>query len=1066
MLFFATCLAYAQNLSISGIVTDSANGEPIAFATIQLKGTSTAVASNEDGTYAIKAPKDGILVFSFIGYKNVEIPIEGKLVVNAELQPDAVALDDVVVVAYGSAKKESLTGAVAAVNSKNIEKRAAANVAAVLEGQASGVQVNNSYGEPGSEPTIRIRGFTSVNGSNDPLYVIDGVPFSGNVSDLNTQDIESLSVLKDAASAALYGNRAANGVIMITTKKGKSDRMQVRLNVSQGAYTRGVAEYDRMGADDWMESMWLGYRNSLELDTKKYPTREAANTQATKALIGTYLKYNIYDKPNGEVFDANGKLDAKMLPGYADDLDWYKGAERVGYRQDYVISADAASEKMSYFFSAGYLNEKGYIKSSDYQRFTARSNVSITPKKWLKMGLNLSASHQISNSTAGSASDANSYTNPFMYARQIAPIYPVHLHDTETGEYVLDKFGNKQYDGGKNRPQYGDRHVIWENELNMDKSFRNTMNGQAFIDIMFLKGFKLSVKGDMNLRNSENQTYDNATIGNGAGNSGRAKRVLNRYKNYTFQQQLTYTRDFGKHNIDALIGHENYSYNRSYMYGFKTTEIFEGGTEMINFSQITSLYDYMDTYTTESYLARARYNYDNRYFAEASIRRDGSSRFHPSNRWGNFWSVGGSWIISKENFLRDVKWVDMLKLRASYGEVGNDAGAGYYGFMPLYKIAQNSNLGALYREQNAAPDIKWEATSSFGIAAEARLFDRWNISVEYFDKRSKDLLFNVYLPLSSGATSIADPEATVLKNLGTVSNKGVEINMDVDAYRNKNWRWNIGLNATVMQNRIQKLPEANRKEGIINGTKRYFEGHSIYDFWLFQYVGVDQMSGQALYLPDLDKYYIDTPEKGKSKLPAEYVQVINGTPYTTYTTYAKKDWSGSVIPKIFGSFNTSLSWKNWDLSALFTYAIGGKTIDYSYQSLMSVTSTPSAIHKDALNSWNGAPAGMTETSPDRISGSAVPQLNFTNSTYNNATSTRFLLDGSYLVIKNVNLAYRLPAAACKKISLSGLSFNFGIDNLATFTKLKGMNPQQSFSGTNDNAFVTARVFTLGINVTL
>lgn len=541
----------------------------------------------KNGNYAITAPHNGTLIFSSIGYKDLSIDISGQIVINATISPNAVSLDDIVVVAYGTAKKESLTGAVTAVNSKAIEKRALSNVASVLEGQASGVQVNNSYGEPGKDPDIRIRGFTSVNGSNTPLYIVDGVPFGGNMSDLNAQDIESISVLKDAASAALYGNRAANGVILITTKKGKSDKINLRINVTQGVYNRGIAEYDRLSADDWMETMWLGYRNSLLLDSKKYPTTESANAQASSALIDTYLKYNIYDKANGEVFDSNGKLNAKMRNGYSDDLDWYKDIERLGWRQDYIISADGASEKASYFISAGYLNEKGYVTTSDFQRFTGRANVSITPRKWIKAGLNLAASHQISNNTTGDAGNSANFTNPFMFARNIAPIYPVHLHNMETGEYILDSNGNKQYDGGGkySRPQYLDRHVTWENELNMDKTFRNTMNGQAFVDIKFLKDFTFSIKGDISLRNSENQSYDNAIIGNGQGNQGRAKREINRYKNYNFQQQLNWNRSFNKHNVEVLLGHENYSWNRSYLYGYKTTETFEGGTNLVNFTK-------------------------------------------------------------------------------------------------------------------------------------------------------------------------------------------------------------------------------------------------------------------------------------------------------------------------------------------------------------------------------------------------------------------------------------------------------------------------------------------------
>ena len=1061
-------LMFAQNISVSGKVTEKATGVPIPFVSIQIKGTTQGSTTLEDGTYTINAPVGATLVYSFIGYKTIEIPVQSRTLIDAQPENDALLLDEVVMVAYGSAKKESLTGAVSSVNTKDIEKRPLSSVSSVLEGQAAGVQVNNSYGEPGSDAKISIRGFTSVNGSNDPLYVLDGVPFGGNISDINPNDIESISVLKDAASSALFGNRASNGVILITTKRGKSEKINLRANINQGIYNRGMKEYEKLDVKDFMEVMWKGYRNSLVTNSQlDYP---AANAEATSSLVTTYLKYNIFNKPDDQLFDSNGKMvaDAQIRSGY-DDLDWFKYIERLGYRQDYSISGDAATEKSSYFFSAGYLDEKGYLKASDFNRFTGRANISITPKKWLKTGVTISGSHQVTNNSTGDADNALLFINPFNYARNIAPIFPVYLHDPATGEYMLDEDGNKIYDNGGliNRPQYGDRHIVWETELNMDRTYRNTMSSQAFAEISFLKDFKFIVKGDLGLRNSERQVYSNAIIGDGAGNKGRASRTFYRYKNYTFQQQLTWDKEFGKHKVDILAGHENYSYNYAYTFGFKTTEMFGGDTELINFTSITDLTGYQVDYRTESYLTRARYNYDNKYYLEGSFRRDGSSKFNENKRWGNFWSLGGSWSISREEFMASLKdKINSLKLRASYGQVGNDMGVDNYGHMQLYRLDQNANIGALYKIQNNGSNIKWETLSSFGAAIEGRFFNRINLSVEYFDKRSKNLLFDVNLPLSSGATSTSEAVSVLTQNLGSVANRGLEVALDVDIINKDSFRWNIGLNGTRLKNTIVRLPEQNRANGIINDTKRYFEGHGIYDFWMFQFVGVDQMNGTSLYLPDLDKYYIGTPVEGKTELPSRYVSRIGETDYTTFTTYAKKDWSGTSIPDMFGSFSTKLSYKNFDLSMLFTYSIGGKIIDYSYQDLMSVSSVPSSLHKDLLNSWDGAPAGMSESSPDRIKKDGIPAINYLQSTYNNALSTRFLKDASYLSVKNIALSYQLPKNLVNKLDLSDLSVSVSIDNLATFTSLQGMNPQQSFDGINNNAFVTARVFSLGLNIKL
>jgi len=1070
--FIGLQVGLAQTRDISGTVNSAEDGNTIPGASVIVKGTTIGTITDMEGKFTLKAPSSATTLFiSFVGMTSAEVRLTDNSNYNVKLSSQNVDVDEVVVVAYGTAKKESITGAVSTVNSKSLESRPVSSVTGVLEGKAAGVQVNSTYGEPGTDPTIRIRGFSSVNGSNAPLYVLDGVPYSGNVSDLNPQDIDNITVLKDAASSALFGNRASNGVILISTKKGKTEGIGIRANINQGVYTRGMKEYDRVDPNDYMEVMWKGFRNYLKSSQPtKYTTDALANAEATKSLIPTYLKYNIFNKADNELFDGNGKLasGAQVRPGY-NDLDWYKEIERLGHRQDYTISGEGATSKSNYFFSTGYLDEQGYVKSSDFTRFTGRSNINITPKKWLKAGMSLSGSHQISDYTTGDAASATTFVNPFYYARNMAPIYPVYLHDMSTGELMLDPNGNMQFDRGSlyGRPQNLDRHIVWETQLNMDKTYRNTLQSQVYMDILFMKDFKLSIKGDMNTRSTENQTYNNATIGDGAGNSGRASRTFYRYKNYTTQQQLTWNKEFGLNNFDAFAGHENYSYNYAYTYGYKTTETFEGGTELINFTNITSLDGYQNNYRTESYLSRLRYNYDNKYFLEGSFRRDGSSRFYKENRWGNFWSAGSSWTITKENFMAPyLDIVNMLKLRASYGEVGNDASVDYYAYMALYNLDQNANIGAAYKIQNEALNIQWETSSSLGVALEGSFFKRANLSVEYFDKRSQDLLFDVYLPLSAGGTSTSAAEATITKNLGSVSNRGMEIIFDVNVVKNKNWRWNLGINATTLSNKIVSLPEQNRKNGIVSGTKKYMEGHSIYDFWMFQYAGVDQMTGSALYKPDLDKYYIGTPVDGKTAFPAAYLVTIGDKNYSTYTTYAMKDWSGSAIPDVYGSFSSSLSYKNFDLSMICTYSLGGKTLDYSYQSLMSVTATPHALHTDLLKAWDGVPAGMTDNSPDRIDPKAIPIINYGLSTYNDALSTRFLQDASYLVIKNINLNYNFPRSITDRLDISNLSVNVSIENLATFTKLRGMNPQQSYAGTSDNAFVTARVFSMGINIKL
>ena len=1046
-------LVNAQISKVTGNVTSEEDGLPVVGASVLVKGTTVGTVTDIDGNFTLtNVPSSaGTLVISFIGMQSQEVKIKSN--VKVVLKSDAEALDEVVVVAYGTAKKESLTGSVSVVDSKKIEKRLTTSVTGALEGSAPGVQVNNSYGEPGAAPSIRIRGFgTLVSGASEPLYVVDGVPFDGNIAELNSNDIESMSILKDAASSALYGNRAANGVVLITTKSGRgNNKPSITLQVNQGIYNRGIPEYDRLGANDWMEASWKAMKNyamtgSMGLD------EQAAAAYATKNIISGYARRNIYDAADDALFNENGELIANILPGY-DDLDWAKDIERNGYRQEYNLSASSSGEKLSVYSSFGYLKEEGYIIASNYERYSGRVNTTFTPNKWIKAGVNLSTSMTKRNYNSGAS--GNYYSNPFYITRYMAPVYPLYMHN-EDGTYALDEFGNKQYD--VTSPYLDNRNIAYELRNNRQESRRNVLGTQTFFTLNLPYDFSVTVKGDLNTSTSNNKNYDNPNIGDGATNNGRLTSEAYQYTNYTVQELINWTHSYKeKHNVDVMLGHENYSWKRQYTSGMNTGMAVSGNLTIGNFLTNSYFIGSDDEYKTESYLARARYNYDERYFAEASFRRDGSSRFHPDNRWGNFFSVGASWNIKREAFMNDVNWVNHLKFRTSYGEVGNDAGVNYYGYMALYTIDKNGGEAALVKKSLSAPDIKWETTQTVDLALEGRLFNRLNFQIGYFDKRSKDLLFEVRLPLSAGSYPWDENimNLSQYKNIGTISNRGVELAFDVDAISTKDWRWNIGLDATFLKNKIIKLPDG---KDILHGMQNYSEGHSVYEFYTYHFVGVDQMTGQSLYTLD--------PDMKETAIANGALTTINGVDYTTVTAYGKRDWAGSALPKVYGSVNTSLSWKDLSLSMLFTYSLGGKVYDASYASLMSTSamSSGSALHADALKSWDGIPAGMTEDSPNRIDPNGIPALDFNRSTDNNAASDRWLTNASYLVFKNLNIAYSLPHKWINKLGIGNVTLNAGIENLFTLTKRKGMNPQYSFSGDSDDTYVTARVYNLGLTV--
>ncbi len=1082
--FLALGSALAQNITVKGEVKDANTGEGVPFASIQVKGTMTGTATDANGNYSIDVPRNATLIFSSIGYLNQEAAVEGRGVVNIMLAPDTESLEELVVVAYGVAKRESVTGAISTVKSDAIDKRPVTSVSNVLEGMSTGVLALPG-GDPGSDASIRIRGVGSVTGSNSPLYVIDGVPFGGNISDLNPNDIESLTVLKDATSAALYGNRASNGVILITTKRGKSDKVGLSVSVNQGIYNRAIPEYDKVNAQEFMQVFFTGYMNNLINSAGMSKAEAIADMRSN---LYTYLgEYNIFNVAKENLFNEEGIFNssATILPGY-DDLNWWDFTMRNGYRQDYNVSGSGASEKSNYYFSLGYLDEQGQTVNSDFSRWTGRANVSVTPVKWLKAGANIAASWQKSNYRS---TGATTYANPLYQAHVMAPIYPVHLHNPD-GSYLLDDNGNMQYDAGElySRPQYNARCAIWEAELDTRFDQRVTTSAQAFADITFLKDFTLSIKGDVSLRTDMDRTYNNATIGDGKGANGRASRTNYLYNNYTFQQLLNWHHSFGDHTLEALVGHENYYYNYEYQYNYKQDETIPGGQELDNFNSMTTMSGYQSGYRLESYLSRLKYDYANKYFLEGSFRRDGTSRFHPDHRWGNFWSVGATWAISREEFMKSLSWVDNLRYRISYGQVGNDAGTGYYGYMALYDLGvKYGGKAASYKTQNEAAELVWESENSFSTALEGRLFDRLNFTVEYFNKTTRDLLFDQEHPSSVGGISSGSVTTATTKNIGSVRNYGVELSADVDIIKTRDFVWNFGVNATWMKNVILKLPETDitnydgLQNAMRNGTKLWAEGHGIYDWHLYQYAGVDMMTGLALYEIDDTKYYIldenkigdrwDEEKKQlvhdfeKSQVPEEYRVVINGKEYVMNTTYAKRDWAGSSLPKVYGSFNTGIRWKNFSLSALFTYALGSKCLDYAYQDLMSVGTGPHSYHVDILKSWSEAPAGMTETSADRISLTATPRIDGYWNSYTNATSTRYQVSGNYLIVKNVNLSYSLPRRFVNSIGLGGVTFSASIDNLWTFTAKKGMNPQQAFSGLIYGSYVnTPRVGTIGVKV--
>ncbi len=1055
MLFAAQALAQR---TVSGTVTDD-KGVPLPKVSVQVKGSRTGTITKDDGTYSLVLPANAAtLVFSSADMTTQEIKITSSSSYAVTLVSENKNLDEVVVVAYGTVKKEALTGSVGTIKADDIGKRAVGNITGVIEGNIPGVITTSANGQPGAGLAIRVRGFGSINATSEPLLVIDGVPYVGGTSNINPDDVESVTVLKDASSTALYGSRAANGVVVITTKKGKKGRNAISIRAMQGFVSRGLPEYDKVDAFQYYPLMWEAYRNSLV-----YPASGAAisldssgrvaSGLTTRTGIRDLLAYNPFNVANNAIVGTNGLINSAAQLKYADDLDWTKDLMRNGTRKDYTINFNGGADKVDYYMSVGYLNEDGYTIQTDFERYTARMNVNVQPKTWLKTGLNISGNHSISSTAADGGS--TSFVNPFFFSRNIGPIYPVYLHNMTSGDYVYDAKGNKIWDLGNygtsaigiangvpNRPSggFGGRHGLAETTLNIPFFKRTVVSARHYTDITFLKNFKFTNNVSVDFQNQNDNRYENTLVGDGAP-GGRSQKSAGSSTGFIASQLLNYGNKFKDHKVDVLIGHESYNQYETDLNGFKQGQTLTGNTELGNFTTINSLGSSVDKYRIESYLSRVNYDFKNKYFLSASIRRDGNSRFASESRWGTFWSVGGGWNIDKEKFMDGVKWVNSLKLRSSYGVVGVADGIGFYAYQGLYVFANNANEPGIAQSQTSVlnRELSWEVNKQFDLGIDFSLFkNRVSGSLEYYNRVSSDLLFAVPLPLSSGLLSYQ-------QNTATMFNKGVEARVSADIVKTKSFTWNTTINISTVNNEITKMPAS--VPTFITGTKKYEVGHSIFDYWLRTYYGVDPADGSALYVADNKQLVTNR----------RILQVKNGgfDTFTTNIANGKFEYQGGAIPKYYGSISQSISFKQITLSALFSFQKGGKTYDALYQSLMSSSNYGGALHPDVLKRWQKV-GDVTN----------VPRMDAGRAADFNATSSRWLVDASFMNIRTVSLSYDLPQSLISRFRVTNAQFFVSAENVAFFSKRRGMNNQQAFSGVTSNAYPPARIVTLGLTLNL
>ncbi|MAU26502.1 MAG: SusC/RagA family protein [Muricauda sp.] len=1028
-MFLCIATVQSQEKTVTGNVTDQ-NGLALPGANVVVKGTTTGVQTDFDGNYTISVAEGQVLSFSYLGYTTKEVTVGAQSTINVTLEEDAQALEEVIVTAYGTSTKEAFTGSASVVGAKDLEIRTVTSPIAAIEGRATGVQFTSAQG-PGSSPGIVIRGVGTLNGDTDPLFIVDGVQYEGSLNTINQEDIESFTILKDAASTSLYGSRAANGVVIITTKSGtKGGGIQVNASMQYGLVSASQWQfYDEVTPGQYYETMWEALKNS---------SAGGGDPAFASANIYDNLGYNPFNVPNDQIVGVNGQLNPNAQVIYQ-SLDWYDFLSRTGVRKNYNVNVSGGGENNKVFFSASYLDEESFVITSGYERLTTRLNAEFDVSDRITIGG--SANVTIEEFTAPSSAGTGSIVNPFGFAKNIGSIYPVFVNDLE-GNIVRDVFGDPVFDNGEGFPEYNigsrpisqGRHALQELLLNDERDNNNTYGFRFYADWEILEGLNLRVNYGRDINDGVEKEYENAVIGD-AQPDGRFSDERFRRQVENFNQILTYRKSFGNHNLDLTLGHESFDRTFSDIDGLKTIQAANGIFELDNFSNIVSLGGSSTRKSIEGYFSRLNYNFDNKYYISGSIRRDGSSVFDRETRWGTFYSVGGSWRIDQEDFLQNSSVINRLKLRASYGEVGNDDLGDFFLSQPRFSITSNAGDPAIIFTDIGNSELQWETIENFDVALEFALFNNFlEGSVEYYKRNSSDLLYLLPIAPSNGLNEVP-------VNVGDMFNSGWEVSLTTHLINTGDFRWDLTLQGSTFKNEITSLPAP-----FIDDEQRWAEGRSRFDFFILRTAGVDPATGDQLFL----QYELD--EDGNS-VP---VRDANGEIATTNDWQdTERAYTGdSSIPDLLGSVANSLSYKGFTLDFLINYGIGGKILDFGYAAMMHSGNYGSSFHPDILNAWR-QPGDVTN----------VPRLENGNPNLVRTASDRFLTDASFWALRNVNLGYTFESTIAEKLGLDNLRISVTAENLYTNSKRNGLNPQFELEGTpNGNDFGPPKIISVGLNV--
>jgi TonB-linked SusC/RagA family outer membrane protein len=982
-------LAIAQNKQVSGTVTDE-TGEPVIGASVIAKGTTTGTVTDLDGKFSFSVPGNvSTLVVRYLGYVETEAPASTD--VRILLKSDAKALDEVIITGYGVTRKVAFTGSAQVVDSKTIEKTTDADPIRSLQGSVAGFQMTAETGQPGGFNSVLIRGLGSINSGTQPLYVIDGVPITTGkfgmrytenatlnpLSGLNSNDIEAISILKDATATSIYGARAANGVIVITTKSGKSAKTKVNFKAKMGTSMLPERnEYRMLNAADWYDFINHMAYNSGWLDE--------LNLEEAKSMVSDPDWFGINADPNA-------------------DTDWYKAVTRTGITQDYNVDITGGDEKTKFFISGGYYDETGIVIGKDLKRFSGRMNLENKVNQYITIGVNAFASYQNMNYGAG----GGYYSDPITQALMQLPVQPIYNED---GSWNMDT--DNGYNPVAQRSEKGDKSTA--------KQYKAIVS--PWLKVNFLKDFTFISKYGMDFYNTKEfglwsmlqpQGNDMGMLGE----EGNTYETL-----WTWTNTLNWIKSLGVNHVNLLLGQEMQYANEDEAYlaasNYPTDEVITIENAATPSDAATSIANY----ALSSVFLNAEYDYDNKYYLSASLRRDGSSRVGENERWGTFWSVGAKYRIINESFMESIKkQISNLTLRASYGTAGNQD-IDWYKARGLYGFGYNYlNNPGMIPTQIANPNLTWEKANKFNTGIELGLFNKVSIDVDYYNNLTTSMLFEVPLSRTTGFPS-------TMRNVGEMKNSGIEAIITYNAISNKDLQWNLSLNITKNKNEIVKLST----DKPIEGTYTIREvGYPYYTFKMNEYAGVDPETGEQLWY------------KGEE-----------GTETTTNYNEAGKRYLGEADPKFYGGFSSDLKFRDFDFSFLFSYSIGGKVYNSAARYDENIGNpwgnTTEYVYK---NMWK-EPGDVTRV-PAPVYGAVTSH------------SSRFLMDGSYIKLQNIQLGYNLPKNIAEQIKLGGVRLYVSAENLKTWAlgdDFRGISPEAAADGILWWNYPMSRKIMFGLNI--